>query len=83
MILMILFGVIAFAVVLAGVRLLVGPTAADRLLSLDTLTTITLALVVLIGLVSKRAIFMDVALVYAVIGFIGVVIVAKFIEGDV
>ena len=83
MMLNIILGIIALAVLLAMVRLIKGPTASDRLLSLDTLTTITLALIVVFGLLMKRAIFMDVALVYAVIGFVGIVIVAKFIEGDV
>lgn len=79
----IILGIVAFAVFLAFVRLLIGPTASDRVLALDTLTTITITVIVLIGLLMKRSIFMDVALVYAVIGFIGVVIVAKFLEGDV
>lgn len=79
----IILGIIVLAVLLALWRLLKGPTASDRLLSLDTLTTITLALIVVFGLLMKRVIFMDVALVYAVIGFIGIVIMAKFIEGDV
>jgi len=83
MMLNIILGIIALAVLLAMVRLLKGPTASDRLLSLDTLTTITLAFIVVFGLLMKRVIFMDVALVYAVIGFIGIVIVAKFLEGDV
>jgi len=79
----IILGIVALAVFLAFVRLLIGPTASDRVLALDTLTTITISVIVLFGLIMKRSIFMDVALVYAVIGFIGVVIVAKFLEGDV
>ncbi len=79
----IILGIIALSVLLAFVRLLIGPTASDRALALDTLATITVAIIVLFGLLVNRSIFMDVAIVYTVIGFIGVVIVAKFLEGDV
>jgi multicomponent Na+:H+ antiporter subunit F len=72
---------IILAIFLAFIRLLKGPSAPDRAVALDALTTITTALMVLLALYMKRSIFLDVALTYSVIGFIGVLSLAKFFEG--
>ena len=74
---------IGAAVILGFIRLIAGPTVSDRLLATDTLTTITTAVIVLISLVSLRVIYMDVAIVYAVLGFVGVVTVARYLEGGI
>jgi len=69
------------ATFLAFIRLLKGPSTPDRAVALDALTTITTALMVLLALYMKRSIFLDVALTYSVVGFIGVLSLAKFFEG--
>jgi len=74
-------GIIILAIFLAFIRLLKGPSVPDRAVALDALTTITTALMVLLALYMKRAIFLDVALTYSIIGFIGVLSLAKFFEG--
>jgi multicomponent Na+:H+ antiporter subunit F len=63
------------------IRLLKGPSAPDRAVAVDALTTITTVLMVLLAFHMKSSIFLDVALTYAVIGFIGVLALAKFIQG--
>jgi len=71
---------IAAGIVLCLLRMVKGPTAADRAMALDTVTTVTTALLVLLGYHLKRYIYLDVALVYAVLMFIGSVAVARFLE---
>ncbi len=73
--------IVLFGVILASVRFIKGPTAADRTVALDVLTIISTALIVLIALFVNRVIYLDVALVYAILSFIGVITVARFIEG--
>ena len=80
MIITIFLLVIAAAILLCLVRLIKGPTAADRAVALDTVTTVTTGLLVILGLVFKRYIYLDVALVYAVLMFIGSVAIARFLE---
>jgi multicomponent Na+:H+ antiporter subunit F len=63
------------------VRFVKGPTAGDRTVALDTLTTIGVAAMVLLGYMFQRFIYVDVALVYAVLGFIGVIVIARYLEG--
>ena len=79
---MILIGGMMFATLMGFVRLLKGPSAPDRVVAIDGLTTVIASLMVLLALFMKKSIFLDVALTYAVIGFIGVLALAKFFEGD-
>ncbi|MCD6379954.1 cation:proton antiporter [bacterium] len=74
---------IGAAVILGFIRLILGPTIPDRLLAADTLTTITTAIIALLSFMVMRVIYMDVAIVYAVLGFVGVVTVARYLEGGI
>jgi len=71
---------IGAAIVLCLFRMIKGPTAVDRAVALDTVTTVTTALLVILGFVFKRYIYLDVSLVYAVLMFIGSVAIARFLE---
>jgi len=74
------FSIGAAAVLLCMIRALRGPTASDRLVAVDGMITITTALLVLLGLYLERRIYVDVALVYAVLAFVGVIAVARYLE---
>lgn len=79
------FNNIAAYLALAGmaiaiIRMLKGPTAADRVVALDVMTIISISLIVFIAAMLKRIIYIDVALVYALMSFIGVVAIARFLE---
>jgi multicomponent Na+:H+ antiporter subunit F len=77
------FVVIGSGVILCLLRMLKGPTAPDRAVALDTAVTVTVALLVFIGLILKRRIYLDVSLVYAVLTFIGSVVIARYLEGGI
>ena len=72
--------IVGLAIFLCLVRMLKGPTAPDRAVALDTMATITTSLLVFMGFIFKRHIYLDVALVYAVLTFIGSVAIARFLE---
>ncbi len=67
--------------IFAAIRFIKGPTAGDRAVALDTLTTIGVAGLVLLAYVFGRFIYLDVSLVYGVLGFIGVIVIARYLEG--
>jgi multicomponent Na+:H+ antiporter subunit F len=75
--------IIGLGVILCLLRMMKGPTAPDRAVALDTSVTVTTALLVLIGLLLKRRIYLDVSLVYAVLTFIGTVAIARYLEGGI
>ena len=77
-------GAFTIAMLLAGWRLLRGPTLADRILALDTLYVNSVALLVLIGMHFGTAIYFEVALIIAMIGFVSTVALAKYLlRGDI
>lgn len=68
-------------IIIATIRLFKGPTAPNRAIALDTMTLISISTIVLVALFAGRVIYLDAAMVYAVLSFIGVVAVARHIEG--
>ena len=63
---------------LALTRAALGPTVFDRILALNMFGTKTVLLIAVIGFLTDRPSFLDLALVYALINFIGVIAVLRF-----
>jgi len=75
------FYIATAGVILAMFRFILGPTSADRTVALDTLTVISISMIALIGLFAGRVIYLDVAMIYGILSFIGVVAIARYLEG--
>jgi len=76
-------GVAIFLSLLAFVclyRAYIGPTAADRVVSINVITTKVTVLIALIATITGQDAFIDVALIYAMMGFIATIAVSKYIE---
>lgn len=73
--------VITVAFLLSFLRVVKGPTAGDRVIALDAATTITTALLVILGVVYNRTWLIDVAIIYALLSFIAVIAIARYLEG--
>ena len=69
------------ALLLVLYRFIMGPTAVDRVIAFDGLTIVTITGILLGALAEGRGIYLDVALVYALLSFLGVLVVARFLEG--
>ncbi|MDP2797052.1 MAG: monovalent cation/H+ antiporter complex subunit F [Methanoregula sp.] len=67
---------------LATVRLVIGPTAPDRVIALDTVNTLVIAAMIILGVVYKEIIFVDVAIVYGLLSFVSTLYIAKYIGGE-
>jgi multicomponent Na+:H+ antiporter subunit F len=76
----IFLSIVGLGITLCLLRMLKGPTAGDRAVAVDTMATITTALLVLLAFIFERYVYLDVALVYAVLTFIGSVAIARFLE---
>ena len=75
---------VGLALLLAGWRLLRGPTPPDRVLALDTLYMNLVALIVLLGLRWSSGLVFEAALLIALLGFVSTVALARFLSrGDV
>ena len=72
--------IIMIAIALGVYRLVKGPSVVDRVIALDLLTLVSIALIALIAHISARFIYIDVALVYGLLSFLGVLAVARYLE---
>lgn len=60
-------------------RVIVGPTLLDRLLAVNFVGTKTIVLMALLGFIDGRPDFLDIALTYALISFVGTIAAHKFL----
>lgn len=75
---------VGLALVLNTIRLLIGPSTADRILALDTLYINSIALIVLLGLYFSSDMYFESALLIAMLGFVSTAALAKYIlRGDI
>ena len=63
-------------------RLIKGPSLADRVMALNTLTVVGVGLAVLLGSYVHEC-FIDVAIPLALIAFIGTLVITKYLEGEI
>jgi multicomponent Na+:H+ antiporter subunit F len=73
---------LAILIIMATIRLILGPTAPDRVIAVDAVNTLTIAIMVLLGVIYSEIIFVDVAIVYGLLSFISTLFVAKYIGGE-
>lgn len=75
---------LAAAMLITLYRLVVGPRAQDRVLSLDALYVVAMLLLVTFGMRAGTVIYFEVALLIGLLGFVGTVALAKFLmRGEV
>ncbi|MDD3573495.1 cation:proton antiporter [Methanospirillum sp.] len=81
-----MFMVAALITVIIGfgamIRLILGPTNPDRVVAVDTINTLTVAVLILLSVLYEQFIFIDVAIVYALLSFVSTLYIAKHIGGE-
>ncbi len=78
------FVAVSIAQVMAMARLVMGPSAGDRILALDTMVINAIGLIVLLGISQGSQVFFEVGLIIAMLGFISTVALCRFIlRGDI
>jgi len=74
------FVLIFLAIVFGIIRLVIGPDTVDRVVAVDLLTIIAIGVIALLAHIANRYIYLDVALVYGLLSFLGVLAVARYLE---
>jgi multicomponent Na+:H+ antiporter subunit F len=74
------FVLIFLGMVFGIIRFVIGPEIVDRVVAIDLLTIIAIAVIALLAHVADRFIYLDVALVYGLLSFLGVLAVARYLE---
>lgn len=73
--------IISFAILITSIRIFIGPTVWDRVLGLNLMLTKILMLIVLYGAIYNKSYLLDIALTYAIIGFVSTLFIAQFLKG--
>ena len=71
---------ILLSFLLTLIRLIKGPSIADRAVAIDTMTIAGISLIVFLAATLQRIIYVDVAIVYAIISFVGIIVIARYLE---
>ena len=79
--LQIAFGLLVFFSALCLYRIARGPTAPDRTIAIDILGTLMVGFCCLVALLTKREFYMNIAIAWALISFVGTLALAKYLEG--
>jgi len=74
-------GVLVVAAYMCLYRIGLGPTAPDRTVAIDILGVILVGFCALLSLLTGRDFYMNVAIAWALLSFIGTLALAKYLEG--
>ena len=69
--------------ILSLLRAILGPTAPDRVVALDTINTLIVALMIILAVAYNQIIYVDIAIVYALLSFVTTLYIAKYLEGGI
>lgn len=72
--------VLSAGMVMAFIRLVAGPTLADRVVAVDVLATMAIGALVIIAVITGTALLLDIALAIALVVFLGTIAMAMTIE---
>ena len=62
------------------IRAVLGPTAPDRLVAMDTTNTLVVAVLVVLAAAFREIIYVDVAIVYAMLSFVSTLYISSYLE---
>ena len=68
------------SMIISMIRIVIGPSSADRLIGLNLVSAQILAIFVLIATKENRVVYLDVAMVYAIFGFVGMLAITRYLE---
>lgn len=80
-ILIVVLVILAILVFACLIRAIIGPSVTDRLMAVNMMGTIVIVIIGILALLLKEGYLMDVAIIYAIISFLAVVVFAKIYIG--
>lgn len=76
----ILLGTLVVLSILSAIRAMIGPSLWDRLLGLNLVTSKLIMLIILVAFVQNQTFYLDLALIYALLSFMGVIFFAIYVQ---
>jgi len=75
--------IVVISLIFTLYRLFYGPDVLDRLLGYSSVTAKIVILLAVEGVLGGREVFVNLALIYAILSFLGIVVIARYIEREV
>ncbi|NOR74428.1 MAG: cation:proton antiporter [Draconibacterium sp.] len=79
-ILQIAAGIMLLSIILSMYRFFKAESLVDRVIAFDVMTIISISLIALIAHFTGRTIYIDVAIIYGLLSFLGIIIIARYLE---
>ena len=79
-ILIVAVSIILLSIALTLIRFVIGKTSVDRVIAFDVMSIASIAMIGIIAYLTQRVIYLNVAIVYGLLGFLAVIIIAKYLE---
>lgn len=76
----VIFPILTISVILVFIRLFKGPEVVDRVIALDLIITIGIALITVYSIRSQEEILLDVAMIFALIAFLGTIAFSFYLD---
>lgn len=77
----IVFALIGLGILLSALRLFKGPSTMDRIVGIDTINMMVVGVIGVLAVYFKNGLYLDIAIVYAVLAFLETVVIARYMEG--
>ncbi|MBS3816496.1 MAG: cation:proton antiporter [Candidatus Thermoplasmatota archaeon] len=74
-------GAFGLYIIISAFRVFLGPTVPDRTVGLDTINTLVIASMIGLGAAMWETLFIDIAIVYAILSFVTTLFISKYMEG--
>lgn len=76
---LLVLGVLGIAIILAGIRLVLGPTVTDRIMAFDFIVVITMGKIATISILVDQWVFLDAVIILALLAFLATVALARYL----
>lgn len=71
---------LAFLAVISSIRIVLGPCVWDRLLAFNLISSKIIMFITLFALLTGKSYLLDIAIVYSLLGFMGIIMIAKIVQ---
>lgn len=78
----IVFFLAGFGAFFSILRIILGPSVADRAAALDTMNVIITGLIVFLAHIFESSLYLDIAIIYGVLAFLETVVFSRYLEVD-
>ncbi len=76
----VIFPILAISVLLVFIRLYIGPEVPDRVIALDLMITIGIGIITAYSIRSREPVFLDVAMILALVAFLGTIAFSFYLD---